>query len=133
MKVRSEQLDSHLQSDLAPVYIVSGDEPLLVQEAADAIRSAARRQDYATRDLLHVERSFDWHSLLDSADTLSLFAERRIIELRMPTGKPGKEGGKTLTATSCPSLPRKSNRQPRVAHTPFTVALASRASDSKPL
>lgn len=97
MKVRSEQLDSHLQSDLAPVYIVSGDEPLLVQEAADAIRSAARRQDYATRDLLHVERSFDWHSLLDSADTLSLFAERRIIELRMPAGKPGKEGGKTLT------------------------------------
>ena len=73
MKVRSEQLDSHLQSDLAPVYIVSGDEPLLVQEAADAIRSAARRQDYATRDLLHVERSFDWHSLLNSADTLSLY------------------------------------------------------------
>ena len=96
MKVRPEQLDSHLQSALAPVYIVSGDEALLVQEAADAVRAAARAQDYATRDLLHVERNFDWNSLLDTADTLSLFAERRIIELRMPNGKPGKDGGKAL-------------------------------------
>ena len=96
MKVRLEQLDSHLQSKLAPVYILSGDEPLLVQEAADSVRAAARQQEYLTRDLLHVERSFDWSSLLDAADSLSLFAERRIIELRMPNGKPGKEGAKVL-------------------------------------
>jgi DNA polymerase-3 subunit delta len=98
MNLRLEQLDSHLQSELAPVYILSGDEPLLVQEAADSIRAAARQQGYASRELMHVERSFDWNSLLDAANNLSLFAERRIIELRMPTGKPGDAGRKALMA-----------------------------------
>lgn len=96
MKLQAEQLASHLRSALSPVYILSGDEPLLVEEAADAIRGAAREQGYTTRDLMHVDKGFDWQQLLDAADTLSLFAERRIIELRMPAGKPGDAGRKAL-------------------------------------
>ncbi|MGD8999563.1 MAG: DNA polymerase III subunit delta [Granulosicoccaceae bacterium] len=98
MKLKAEQLDSHLAAGLVPVYIVSGDELLLVQEAADAIRAAARQQGYATRELMHVDKSFDWQQLLDAAGTMSLFAERKIVELRMPTGKPGDAGRKALMA-----------------------------------
>lgn len=96
MKLQTDQLASHLRSALSPVYILSGDEPLLVQEAADAIRDAAREQGYSTRDLMHVDKGFDWQQLYDAAGTLSLFAERKIIELRMPGGKPGDTGRKAL-------------------------------------
>lgn len=98
MKLNSAQLDSHLQADLASVYILSGDETLLMQEAADAIRAAAQAQGYSERQVLHVDRSFNWSDLLEAADNLSLFAEKRIIELRMPTGKPGDAGRKALLA-----------------------------------
>ena len=96
MKLNATQLESHLQADLAPLYILSGDETLLVQEAADAIRHAARARGYSEREVMHVDRSFDWSALNDAGDTLSLFAEKRIIELRMPTGKPGDAGRKAL-------------------------------------
>jgi len=87
-----------LQRPLAPIYVLSGDEPLLVQEAADAIRASARAQEYTERTVMFVESSFDWNTLSQAADSLSLFAERRLLELRMPGGKPGDAGSKALQA-----------------------------------
>lgn len=104
MRVKPEQLAGHLKQGLAPLYLVFGDEPLLVQEAADAIRAAARREGYGERELFTVESGFNWQNLLASGSNLSLFAERRIAELRMPTGKPGVEGSKALEQY-CSSLP----------------------------
>jgi len=95
-RLRIEQLGGQLQQSLAPVYFIHGDETLLVDECADAIRSAARSQGYTDRQVLSVVPGFDWQSLLAAGDSLSLFAERRIIELRLPTGKPGVEGGRVL-------------------------------------
>ncbi len=96
MQLKPEQLDAHLQHTLAPVYFISGDEPLRVLEAADAVRTAARSQGFAERDVLTVQAGFDWNSLLAEAGNLSLFARRRVIDLRMPTGKPGETGAKVL-------------------------------------
>jgi len=98
MKLDAGQLDAHLQGDLSPVYILSGDETLLVQEAADAIRHAALQKGFTERQVMHVDRSFDWNALNDAANALSLFAELRLIELRIPTGKPGDAGRKALQA-----------------------------------
>jgi len=98
MKLKAEQLATHLQRPLAPIYVLSGDEPLLVQEAADLIRAAARAQNFAERQVLFIDRSFDWNVLTQAAASLSLFAERRLIELRMPDGKPGDVGSKALQA-----------------------------------
>ena len=98
MKLDVSQLDSHLQRDLSPVYILSGDETLLVQEAADAIRQAAHLKGFSERQVMHVDRSFDWNALYDAASAMSLFAEQRLIELRLPTGKPGDAGRKALEA-----------------------------------
>lgn len=95
-KLRPEQLSAALNKQLAPIYLVSGDEPLLAQEACDAIRAAARKQGFNERELYHAEASFDWGQLLASANSLSLFADKKIIELRIPSGKPGDKGGKIL-------------------------------------
>ena len=95
-QLRAEQLAAHLKQPLAAVYFIHGDETLLVNECADAIRSAARTQGYADRQVFTVESGFDWNSLLAASDSLSLFAERRILELRLPSGKPGKEGARIL-------------------------------------
>jgi DNA polymerase-3 subunit delta len=95
-QLRVDQLSGHLKQSLASVYFVHGDETLLVNECADAIRAAARAQGYTDRQVFTVESGFDWQSLLATCDSLSLFAERRIIELRLPTGKPGKEGTRIL-------------------------------------
>ncbi len=81
---------------LAPIYVVSGDEPLQSGEALDALRAAARAQGFADRVVLHVEAGFDWSSFEQHADSLSLFGERRILELRMPGGKPGTAGAAAL-------------------------------------
>lgn len=96
MKLTSQNLKGHLAKALAPIYLVSGDEVLLLSEAVDAIREKARNQDYTDRDLFVVERGFDWNSLYSSSNALSLFAEKKILEIRIPTGKPGKEGGAML-------------------------------------
>ena len=96
MQLRAEQLEAHLKKSLAPLYVVHGDEPLLVIEAADAIRAAARARDYAERDLFIAERYFDWGELFQAGATLSLFGGRKIVELRIPTGKPGTEGAKAI-------------------------------------
>jgi DNA polymerase-3 subunit delta len=98
MQLKPEQLDTHLNKNLAPVYFISGDDPLRVLEAADAVRSAARKQGYDEREVLTVQAGFDWNSLLAEAGNLSLFAQRRVIDLRLPSGKPGKEGAEVLRA-----------------------------------
>lgn len=95
-KLRPEQLDQALNKGLDLIYIISGDEPLLSQEAGDSIRSAARKQGFNERETFHVDNHFDWGQLLNSANALSLFAEKKIIELRMPSGKPGDKGAKIL-------------------------------------
>lgn len=96
MKVRPDQLERHLNSDMAAIYFVSGDEPLQVMESADRIRAEARKRDYTEREVMDVDAQFDWNQLLDAGNSLSLFAEKRILELRLPTGKPGKVGSKIL-------------------------------------
>lgn len=97
-QVRPEQLDATLKRALAPVYFIHGDEPLLVGECADAVRAAARAQGYSDRQVFALEAGFDWDSLLAASDSLSLFAERRLLELRMPAGKPGDKGARALRA-----------------------------------
>ena len=96
MKIRYEQLSSHLQQGLQPIYLLSGDEPLQLMEAADAIRSRARELGFGEREVLHAEAGFDWNSLGAASGSLSLFAEQRLLELRLPSGKPGREGGAAL-------------------------------------
>ena len=96
MKINVNQLSTHLQKSLAPCYLVTGDEHLLVGEALDAIRAAAREQGFTSRDLHVATTGFDWSQLRDSGANLSLFAEKRIIELRVPTGKPGRAGSQAI-------------------------------------
>ncbi len=96
MRLRYEQLASHLQQGLKPLYLISGDEPLQLMEAADAIRALAREQGFGEREVLHAEGGFDWNALSAASGSLSLFAEQRLLELRLPSGKPGKEGGAAL-------------------------------------
>ena len=96
MKIRANQLSSHLKNSLAPCYLVTGDEHLLVSEALDEIRDAARTRGFGTRELHVATTGFDWHSLTASTGNMSLFAEQRIVELRLPTGKPGRAGGQAI-------------------------------------
>ena len=96
MKIRANQLSSHLKNSLAPCYLVTGDEHLLVAEALDAIRDAARAKGFGTRELHVATTGFDWGQLAASTGNLSLFAEQRIVELRLPTGKPGRAGGQAI-------------------------------------
>ncbi|MDH5776854.1 MAG: DNA polymerase III subunit delta [Gammaproteobacteria bacterium] len=98
MKLRLDQLQTHLQKSLAPIYMVSGDEPFQVGEACEQIREQARQQGVTEREVFHVDRSFDWSQLAASAGAMSLFAERKLIEVRLPTGKPGTVGSKALEA-----------------------------------
>ena len=96
MQLRLDALDAHLAKTLAPLYVIVSDEHLLALEAADRIRKAARAQGLTEREVLVVERSFKWGELLAANQSQSLFGDRKLIELRIPTGKPGKEGGQAL-------------------------------------
>ena len=96
MLLKSEQLAAHLERELRPLYVLYGDEPLLVLEAADAIRAKARQQGYSEREVLTVLPQFDWGQLLAAGGNLSLFGDKKLIDLRIPTGKPGKEGSAAL-------------------------------------
>lgn len=96
MKVSLDNLDARLSKELAPVYFLSGEEPLQLGEAADAVRRAARGQGFSEREVLDVDKGFDWNALLMAGNAMSLFAERKLIDLRLPSGKPGKEGGAAL-------------------------------------
>ena len=96
MQLKGEQLAAHLERELRPLYVLYGDEPLLVIEAADTIRARARKAGYNEREVLTVLPHFDWNQLLAAGGNLSLFGDRKLIDLRIPTGKPGKEGGAAL-------------------------------------
>ncbi|MED5621524.1 DNA polymerase III subunit delta [Ideonella sp. BN130291] len=120
MQLRSDQLAAQLAKGLKPVYTVFGDEPLLAQEAGDAVRAAARAAGYSERKVFTVSGAhFDWSSLLGAAQAMSLFADRQLIEIRIPSGKPGKDGSEALqrycetlsddivTLVQCPKLDRQ--------------------------
>jgi len=97
MRLYPEKLAGHLQQQLLRVYLVSGDEPLLVQECCDQIRLKAREQGCSEREVIDGGVSgFNWQDILHSASSMSLFADRKLIELRLPSGKPGAEGSRAL-------------------------------------
>ncbi|MGV8893270.1 MAG: DNA polymerase III subunit delta [Burkholderiaceae bacterium] len=96
MQLRPDALDAHLAKPLGPLYVVTSDEHLLALEAADKIRKAARAQGFSEREALTVERNFKWGELLAASQSQSLFGDKKLIELRIPTGKPGKDGGQAL-------------------------------------
>ena len=97
MQLALPQLGSHLQKGLRSLYTLHGDEPLLMQEAADAIRAAARAQGYTERTVHTVQGAhFDWSEVLAAGGSLSLFADRQIVEVRIPSGKPGKDGSAAI-------------------------------------
>ncbi|KFX67525.1 DNA polymerase III subunit delta [Pseudomonas taeanensis MS-3] len=96
MKLNPAQLSKHLQGNLASVYAISGDEPLLCQEACDTIRAATRELGFSERQVFNVESNFDWGNLLQASASLSLFADKRLLELRLPSGKPGDKGSAAL-------------------------------------
>ena len=96
MELRFNQLAAHLDRTLAPIYVVHGDEPLLAIEAGDAIRAAARKAGCEEREIFIVEPGFKWDAFLAANANLGLFGSRKLIDLRIPSGKPGVDGAKAL-------------------------------------
>jgi DNA polymerase-3 subunit delta len=94
LKVHLKKLDAG--GTMLPLYIFSGDEPLLMMEAMDQLRAVAKKQSYTEREVLLQERGFDWSALLSAGQTMSLFGDKRWLELRIPTGKPGRDGADAL-------------------------------------
>ena len=105
MRISPDQLPRTLEKALAPAWLVIGDEPLLVGEAADAIRARARAAGHVSRETFFVDRYFDWSELQASSRSLSLFGERRILEVRMPSTRPGKDGGAVLAQLAADPVP----------------------------
>ncbi len=97
-EVRFDGLVAQLGKGLAPVYLLAGEEPLLIEQALDALRAKAREQGFSEREVFHVDGQFNWQQLNAATHHLSLFSDRRLLELRMPNGKPGKEGSAVLKA-----------------------------------
>ena len=104
MKLQADHLKDALKKKLAPVYFISGDEPLQLGDAAEAVRIAARKAGYESREIFSVDAKFSWNQLTVAAESLSIFSDRKIIDLRIPSGKPGKEGSNALTEY-CKQLP----------------------------
>lgn len=98
MNVRPEDLEARLAQSLAPLYVVHGDEPLVSLECGDAVRAAARRQGIEERETFVVEQHFRWDALLAANASMGLFGTRRLVDLRIPSGKPGVDGAKALEA-----------------------------------
>jgi len=96
MQLRAEQLEAHLSKSLAPAYTIHGDEPLLALEAADAVRAAARARGCDEREVFVAERGFDWGELAQAGASRSLFGGRKIVELRIPSGRPGAAGAAAI-------------------------------------
>jgi DNA polymerase III subunit delta len=97
MLLRPDQLGAHLAKGIRPLYVLQGDEPLLMQEAADAIRAAARASGCEEREVFHISGAHvDWSAVLGAAQSMSLFASSKLLEIRIPTGKPGKDGSDAL-------------------------------------
>ncbi len=104
MQLRPEQLAAHLEKPLQPLYVLHGDDPLLTIEAGDALRAGARKQGYEDRTVLVVTPTFRWEELFHAAGNLSLFGGRTLIDLRIPAGKPGRDGSEALQRY-CKALP----------------------------
>ena len=104
MRISSEDLPRQLAKGLVPLYVIHGEAMLLAIEAADAIRAAARAAEYTEREVFIAEQNFKWAELRNSAQSLSLFATRKVIDLRIPSGKPGVEGAQALQQ-HCENLP----------------------------
>ena len=104
MSLTAEQFIERPPKSLSPLYVIHGAEPLAAQEVADVIREGSRASGYAEREVFTVESGFDWSRLLSAGNELSLFATKRLLELRIPTGKPGKEGSDAITQY-CERLP----------------------------
>jgi DNA polymerase-3 subunit delta len=120
LSLDADRLAEHLQragKQLAPLYTLSGDEPLLVIEAADALRAAARAAGYIDRTSLVMDARSDWSAVFAATQSISLFGDKRILEIKLPTGKPGKVGGDTLQ-----KLAAQATEQPN-ADTLIMVAL----------
>jgi DNA polymerase-3 subunit delta len=98
LKLAARQLSAHLRNELAPVYLIAGDEPLLVAEAAAEIVTAARARGFDQRDVHVADRTFRWSELEADMGNLSLFATRRVVELRLPTGRPGEAGARFIAS-----------------------------------
>jgi DNA polymerase-3 subunit delta len=98
MQLRSGDLDAQLRKSLLPAYVIHGDEPLLAMEAADAVRAAARKAGFAEREVLEPGRGFDWSEFTHATGSLSLFADKKLVELRIPNGKPGTQGSEAITS-----------------------------------
>lgn len=97
MELRVDKFERQLSGEpLKPVYLIAGSEPLLVQESADAVRATAREQGFSEREVIDADDKFDWNVLGRSLATLSLFTQRRLFDLRLPSGKPGKDGSAAL-------------------------------------
>lgn len=105
MQLRPNQLAGHLKQGLAPVYVVAGDEPLLIQESLDALRAAARAQGYSERQVFDADKAFEWSQLTEATASLSLFATRRLFEVNLPSGAPGDAGGKALKDIAANPIP----------------------------
>lgn len=104
MRIRPERLDAELENKLLPIYLVTGDEPLLIQEALDSIRKKCLQSGFSERKVYDVDRHFDWNSLCEEAACLSLFAEQKLTELRLGKSKPGVKGAKAIQQY-CDNLP----------------------------
>ncbi len=98
MQLRAEQLEAQLARELSPIYAIHGDEPLIALEAADAVRAAARKRGFTEREVFEPGRGFDWSELAHSLASLSLFGGSKIVELRLPGGKPGPQGAEAIAA-----------------------------------
>jgi len=97
LNIKPERLAQQLEKSLGSSYLVAGSEPLLVQESRDLILKSAQSNGFLEREVYHASGSFDWQSIMDAAVEQSLFSSRKVIDVRLPTGKPGKDGGKFLT------------------------------------
>src|SRR5215468_10744718 len=96
MQLRPAQLAAHLARELRALYVVHGDEPLLASEAADQIRAAARTRGYEEREVLVAESGFKWDAFTAANRNLGLFGARKVVDLRIPSGRPGVEGARAL-------------------------------------
>ncbi|MDF3835166.1 DNA polymerase III subunit delta [Cupriavidus basilensis] len=109
MQLKLDGLEAHLRQakgrGLAPLYVVHGDEHLLVLEAVDRLRQTARESGFTEREVLSSERGFNWGQVVQAQQSMSLFGDRKIVELRIPSGKPGKDGGEALRAVAAQPSP----------------------------
>lgn len=104
MRVKPEQLNTSLQKTLGAVYLISGDEPLQIVELSDSIRQAAKQAGFLEREIFSTDTGFEWSEITTSARSISIFGDKKVIDLRVPTANFGNEGGKTLIS-HCEKLP----------------------------